>query len=338
MKNLKLIALSVLAFVTIASMVFVSCQKAKTTIESPSSNAVKNNRGVEYINFNDNIYSIKSGILTFETFDKYKQLFESTDPNTLQVFADLIEKSKSMLSYTETDLTPDQKDELHILGKLINSDGMIKIDIFTLLLNFKEKIIFATRYGTSQDLLNANNGKIPSNVYKLNMEDEETIDALLEIKTRGLFCKERYATSNSKVSSYMKTNVYSFINPTDNTTKPLHIEAQVRYVQGGIYYELSARSWTEPQYYAGFPYNNPSYNVPRTLTTNYTWKRRCNSASGNGTNVMSNVYSVGSSVSYDSKFVIYNGWGALKNYNVSATLTSTASAIQNDSYIININN
>jgi hypothetical protein len=44
MKNLKVIALSALAFVTIASMVFVSCQKDSELITTPTTKTVKNTR------------------------------------------------------------------------------------------------------------------------------------------------------------------------------------------------------------------------------------------------------------------------------------------------------
>jgi len=324
----------ILAMTTIA-IIAVACSKVQTKVEPTSTQTIKTTRGDANIRFNNVDYQIQNGILTFETFDKYENLFEVDDPTTLQPFADQVEHEVAMTSYTETSISSEQKDELHFIGKIVNEEGLIKIDVFTILLDFNRSEIYATKTGSIQDLINAKNGNIASNVFEMSMNETETIDELRELKTRGLFCKESYATSKYKeVSSNdgLKTSVL-LGDEDQNAThdKKVELFTSVRYSQYGLYYELNSKYWPTSQVAA----NN--INPPHTWVTTYWWQRRCSSASGSATNTSSSATTVYGFSPAVAKNLIYGNVKALKHYNVTSTVSSSVSVPSGASKSVNIN-
>lgn len=312
----------ILAITTIA-IIAVACSKVQTKVEPTTTQTIKTTRGDANIRFNNDDYQIQNGVLTFETFDKYEHLFEVEDPTTLQPFADQVEREGAMTSYTETSISPEQKEELHFIGKIVNEEGIIKIDVFTILLNFERSEIFATKTGSIQDLINAKNGKIASNVFQMSMEETETIDELRELKTRGLFCKESYATSKYKEitsNDGLKTSV--LLGDADqNATHDAKVElfTSARYSQYGLYYELNSKYWPTSQVAT----NN--INPPHTWVTTYWWQRRCSSASGNSSNTSSSATTVFGFSPAVAKCLIYSNVKALKHYSVTSTISSSFS-------------
>jgi hypothetical protein len=319
---MKKIILSILSI----SFFSTACNITKTTIVPEVKTGITVRTANDKISFNRHEYHIANGMLVFSTFAEYEELFDVENPSELDKFAKDVENSTAIVTYS-TQLTQAEKQELHFISSIINEQGMIKIDVFTLLLNFKDKVIYVTRYGTTNDLISANNGNTPTNVFQLNMEGGETIDALLETKTRGFLCKESYADQKTIISDPMKTYLTEWM-----TSNHISLYAKLRYESYGIFYELFSQSWASPQYTSGM-----TFNPQKTLTTVYWWQRRCSSASGSGTSVMSNNYCVGTATSYSDKYFIYGNAKALKHYNVTATIKSTNSLIYNDSKTININ-
>ncbi len=233
-----------------------------------------------------------------------------------------------MESMTETELTDVKKDELHIIGKLVNSDGVIKIDIFNILLDFENNKVYATSKGTIQDLINAKNGNIISTVFPFSMQENEMLDELIHIKYRGVFCQESYATSKCKLGELITTATVS-----SNPTKVVKFNTGVKYSQWGIYYELNGEwSTTIDNFGSGVGFNW----VKHDLSIVWTWQRRCSSVSGNSSyseNHPNSFFANGTSF----KKLIYSNVRALKHYNLTFTISSPISTTGLP-VAININN
>jgi hypothetical protein len=300
--------------VTIFSAILLSCHKEKPTLQTIKPSIKKSTRTTEdVIIFNNASYQISNGMLNFSTFAHYEKLYEVENPNTLMEFAERVKNSTAMISYIETISNIDENDRLHFIGSIVNEHGLIKIDDFILLLDFNSKLIYATKSGSQQDLINAQTGVLSQNVFVLNMEGEETIDALHEIKTRGLFCKESYATSKFKNNENDKLL-------TDN--KSFVITA--RYSQFGIYYELMSLQLSTP---------NGSHAHFHCFTSGW-WQRRCSNVSG----IINQTLNFAPGLNtLNSNTLWYGNLRALKHYSVTMVVSSNNSIPAGDSKIININ-
>ena len=311
-------------FIAILSVAIftVACKKSIETIVEPSKQITKTTRSVDpIIRFNNNDYLISNGMMNFTTFTQYENLFEVLDANNLTEFAYMVEESDAMQSYNEV-----QSEELkqNFIGSIVNDMGLIKIDVYTILLDFNSRIVYATRTGTAQDLLNAKMGNIASFLLSFSMDANDVIEELIEHKTRGILCNERWAASKNQWTGVLTTSVIVPVNV--NAT----LQANVKYSSSGIYFELQTESYC-PQW---ANIGNTGTVVPRSLYYSYSWERRCGT-SGSGSNTNSCIQSVGA-VNNRCRIVIYGNVRALKHYSLSATISSNRSIPASDSKSVSI--
>jgi len=300
----------------------VACKKSIETIVEPSKQITKTTRSVDgTIRFNNNDYLISNGMMNFTTFTQYENLFEVLDANNLTEFAYMVEESDAIQSYNEAQSEESQQ---NFIGSIVNDKGLIKIDVYTILLDFNSRSVYATRTGTVQDLLNAKNGKIASSVLSFSMDANDVIEELIEHKTRGLLCNARWAVSKNQWTGVLTTSVIVPVNV--NAT----LQANVKYSSSGIYFELQTESYC-PQW---GNIGNTGTVVPRSLYYSYSWERRCGT-SGSGSHTTSCTQSVGA-VNNRCRIVIYGNVRALKHYSLSATISSNGSNPASDSKSVSI--
>ena len=301
----------------------IGCTKSNNTTIETEQVETKTRTQNETIVFNGVDYQISNGMLHFLTFDHYEQLFTMKDLNKLYEFANQVNNAEAMISYVETITDVQKKHELGFVGNIINEQGFIKIDVYTLLLDFTSRKVFATRYGNTNDLLSAKNGTQVTNVHEFSMDENDVIEELRDMKTRGIFCKDRWAESKNLWTDPELITKYAVLGI------PRTLQANVRYSKGGIYFELQTESYCPQWAMLG-----GSENIKRNLNWNYSWIRRCGkSESGSGSS--SNTQSIPAITQRFFK-VVYGNPRALKHYYLSATITSPNSAIPGDSRTVTI--
>jgi hypothetical protein len=319
----KLILISSVACLTIFAMVFLACNKPVTILDHVKNDRPATRGEEDNILFNNVSYTISDGMLKFESFAKYEQLFALEDMNQLQEFSSSVQNSNAMVSYTEKNINSSQKADLSFIGGIVNKDGIIKIDDYTLLLDFNNNLIYATKLTDTKRLIDAKSGLNSSDILTFPMAETDVIDELIIRKTRGILCTQTYAPSKVKFGSSILTTVAG----NQNTFVGLH--NSVRYGQYGIYYELNSHVDAD---YVGTcihfaPFNNQ---------INYSWVRRCSSVTGSGSPLLANANTINCNSTGTMKCLVYGNVRALKNYNITATITSSVSTTPNQTVVVNI--
>jgi len=228
-----------------------------------------------------------------------------------------------MVSMNET-LDNEQKKDF--IGSIVNEMGIVKIDVYTILLDFDAELVYATRYGSIQDLMLAKSGQTVDGVFSFTMNENDVISELEELKTRGVFCSDRWAVKQTGWSQNLQTNV---LNP-GNATCP--IQAGVEYKKYGVYFQLSAESYvTNWATLLG-----TSTVVSRKLAWTGNWTRRCGTSSSfSGSSTSTQTWHA---VCNRYRVIVYGNVRALKSYSIRATITSPNSVPANDSKAITISN
>lgn len=263
-------------------------------------------------------------MLIFSSFSEYENLYEVDDANTLQEFGERVRNSTAMTSYIESITNEDEKDKLSFIGSIVNEQGLMKVDVYTILLDFNAERVFATRYGTVQDLLNAKAGNIATNVLQFTMNEHDVIEELVEHKTRGIICNAPWAPhkSGNINSDPLKTKVLLGApdqNPAGDKKCELFIS--VEYGKYGVYFELRSKYWPTAQVAAN--------NVwpPYSFTTTYSWTRRCGNSGSGGQTYGFNGATMYGVTPAQTKYLAYGNVRALRNYNLTATVYSAQSVI-----------
>jgi hypothetical protein len=328
MKKLIMAILSIAIFT-------VACKKAQTIVEpnNTSNGPTKTRTTEDNITFNGQTYRIQNGMLNFSTFSEYENLYEVEDANTLQDFAERVKNSTAMTSYVESITNEEEKDKLSYIGSIVNAQGLLKVDVYTLLLDFNAERVFATRYGTIQDLLNAKAGNVASNVIPFTMNEHDVIEELIEYKKRGIICNAPWAPAKNahNTNNPLKTKV--LLGSEDQNAqgdKKCELFIRVEYGKYGIYFELRSKYWPTAQVAAN--------NVwpPYSFTTTYSWTRRCGNSGSGGQTYGFNGATMYGVTPAQTKYLAYGNVRALRNYSLTATVYSAQSLIANDSRQVSI--
>lgn len=313
---MKKIILAIFTLTILAS----SCQKTETSVDpNPIEQKVTARSGDDIITFNGVEYQITNGMLNFTSFEQYENLFAVDDPNLLDEFANQVYNSTEMTSYLESIDDEEVKARIGFIGMIVNENGLIKIDDYNILLDFDTRNVFATSEGSTDDLILAKNGEVHENVYPFSMDENDVIDELVAKKTRGIFCKDRWATQKNQWTSNLPTTVYISWGVYAN------MQANVRYTASGIYFEMQTESYC-PEWSLLL---GSTITVPRNLSWTYSWRRRCGT-SGSGSGSSTQTQSTGA-VNNRFRVVVYGNIRALKHYSLQATITSPRSVVPNDS-------
>ena len=319
MNNFKVTALAIMMVLGATSIGLVSCQKDAQIVDMTSSGNVNGTMTplTGEFQFNSVNYQINEGVLEFATFADYENIANSEELTTLTEFAQTCENSNLLTNYY-SGVTDSTKEQYEFLGKLLNSDGIIKIDEFLILIDFNASTVYAKKHGESVELINAKNGEDGNSVVSFAIEDD-VIEELKIYKTRGLFCSAQYQKKFCVDANSMKTNRTSVQQtPGGSITMPVFINTSVKYWPAGIYFELNSRVVVTP---AG----NPLATAPFSYVTTYSCTRRCgNSFSGNSTKTFTNAS--------NHKNVMYWNARALKqgSTTIKSVVSSSASVPSGD--------
>jgi hypothetical protein len=215
---------NVISIFLLSTLFAIACNKSSIEADITKQEKEKLRTSSEQLSFNGVDCQIQQGILQFPTFEHYTSLFDVKEISTLQEFANQVKNSSAMVSYVESITDDNMKSELEIIGSFVNSDGIIKIDAFTLLLDFEARKVFALQQGSINDLLDAKNGNVGNNVFSYSMDNADVIEELQSKKTRWSLCFERYAKNKIKYidSPEFKTTVIA-------SGIPATLQAIVRY-------------------------------------------------------------------------------------------------------------
>jgi hypothetical protein len=304
----KIIAITIFAFIA-ASLVFVSCKKDNiSTIENAKSS--KPTRLVEdYINFNQINYTISDGILKFSSLEEYENLFgNNTQPET-EVFSNLVLGSPAIKTYYSTlDASNPQKGSLKFIGCIVNSDKIIKIGEFLILLDFESNYVYAETDGTLTNLNKAKNGEQVAGVYKFDM-GEDVIEELKLKKTRGLFCGAPWCIKGNKkvggISIISSGNVG--FDLFENIAHPFFLNGE--YEKYGIWFQYIVRDVC-----SGFPIDQMS--GPRVTSGSGQFTRRCG-------NTVTNTINLTSSLPFKHG-LLYGNIRSLSKLDATITMTTTS--------------
>ncbi|MFM2192997.1 MAG: hypothetical protein RLZZ118_1954 [Bacteroidota bacterium] len=316
-KIMKKIILSAISFAFLASLIFISCNKNQIKQTSSNlSNQTKQTRSVSELTTNGITISSIDNVLSFSSISDYESIVNSENRQTLINFASDIENSGIISNYYST-VNGEEKQQFEFLGKLLNTQGIIKIGEFLILIDFTNEKVFAKSDGSVSELLSAKEGTVIPNVLTFDIKDD-VIEELKIKKTRGLFCNDKYSTNHPSINKAgIATNLISsqFVNPADLNQGTIDINVavngEVKYWPAGIYFELNSRIVVTP---AGVPLAT----APFSYTTVWTWKRRCGTNGGNSsTSAFLNAS--------NDKTVCYWNVRALTSYDIKETFSSTAS-------------
>jgi len=324
MNNFKVTALAIMMVLGATSIGLVSCQKDAQIVDMTSSGNVNGTMTplTGEFQFNSVNYQINEGVLEFATFADYENITNSEEITTLTEFAQTCESSNLLANYY-SGVADSTKEQYEFLGKLLNRDGIIKIDEFLILIDFNSSVVYAKKHGEPIELINAKNGVDGNSVVSFAIEDD-VIEELKIYKTRGLFCSAQYQPSFEKFPSNgaLSTNLTSTQpTPGGTVTLPVMINTSVKYWPAGIYFELNSRVVVTP---AG----SVLATAPFSYTTTYSCTRRCgNSFNGTSTRSFNNAS--------NDKNVMYWNVRALKkgSTSIKSTVTSSASVPAGDTRV-----
>jgi hypothetical protein len=307
----KIIAITIIAFIT-TSLIFVSCKKNEPTTQNKTTTKLSRSEVLSINNINSKIIN---GVLTFESIEDYKSIYDVNNYSDILTFANLVNSTEGFTSLYSIIENTETKNQYEFLGKLLNQNSVIKIGEFLILIDFASGKVFAKTDATEVELISAKNGNSNNSVQTFDI-NEDVVEELQFKKTRGLFCSARWC-GNPPNGQSINTNMTSVqqVNPADPSlgfvTLPVIINGFTKYWAAGIYFELNSRIVVTP---AG----SPLATAPFSYQTTYTAKRRC------GNNVGSSSSSSFTNASND-KTIMYWNVRALSKYNITETFSSSAS-------------
>jgi hypothetical protein len=279
-----------------ASIILItSCTK---TQQGTTTNLIpKATRSESYAEINGVQASVTNGILKFKSLDDYSAIYEVSEFGPLQNFANAVSALPNFTTYYSTiPSTDENKDQFAMLGKLLNSNSIIRIGEFTILVDFGGSKVYAKTDGVTDEMLAAKAGQSIIGMLTFDIHDD-VIEELKLKKTRGLFCSDpwRPAQSDSRGMAFKQV----FSSDADWGT------LCAKYWPAGIYFELNSKVTTT---YSGSYFTHES---------TWSWQRRCGK-SGSGTR----TYSTPIKMNTDKNFIYYNV-RALTSGSVSAKLSSS---------------
>ena len=329
MNNFKVTALAIMMVLGATSIGLVSCQKDAQIVDvtnsvNPATANGGNTRSVdEEIDFNGATYLISNGMLNFTTFGHYEQFFNVEDPNNLNEFGEMVKSSQAMTSYNE--IVNGEKEE-DFIGNIVNEMGLIKIDAFTILLDFDAKMVYSTQHGTVRNLIGAKAGISSDLVFTFTMDEHEVIDELIELKTRGIGCSAPWAQSGKvdNINNPLKTSAPLSSKDATTANPNVNMYVEVCYAKYGIYFQLKSKYWPTLQV--------ATNNVwpPYSFTTTASWKRRCGSNGSFGQTLGFNGATMYGVSPATVKCNVYSNMRALSSYTIKGQVYSSLSVPAGD--------
>jgi hypothetical protein len=301
----KIIAITIIAFIT-TSLIFVSCKKNQIDPVGIT-NTTKQTRAIEdNITYNNVVYNISDGILKFSSLTEYENLFgENTQPDT-EPFSNLILNSPAIKTYYSTIPNSNTaKSNLKFIGSIINSDKVVKIGEFLILLDFESDKVYAKTDGTLAELNNAKNGQSVAGVLKYDMGDD-VIQELKLKKTRGLFCNANWCGKGRLGDNSL---LISFNSGGNNFNHPHVVSGN--YQKYGIWFNYWAETFVD-----GFPNSFSAIAGSRSMSASGSFTRRCG-------NTVNNTASHGNSFTAYIDKLMYGNVRSLSRIDATMIMVTT---------------
>jgi hypothetical protein len=336
----NLIYSTAIGFTAFLSITFFACNKS--TINRSSVNAnnenIKQTRDASTVNFNDVTATISNNIVSFNSIEDYKRIFEVENYDDLLDFANEVNSTSNFTSFYSKldpkflDENNNGKDQYEFIGKLLNNNSIIRLGEFTLLIDFDNEKVFAKTDGTESELISAKNGNAIEGIHQYSIYDDVAEELSLK-KTRGLFCHDSWAGNPANGGSMLLSTISTQNMPVgfDNFGNTIYGNVDMqevlnvcnKYWAAGIYFELNGRVIITP---AG----NPLATAPFAYTVQYTWKRRCGTSGGN-------THSFSFANASSDKKICYWNVRALTKYSLTTTASSSVSSIPGQTVVITTN-
>lgn len=315
----KTILISGLACLSIFATVFYSCNKSTNSI-SPTTITKKTRSASATFTFQGKTIAIENDRVKFASFDDYEYVANNSDQSELDEFITSLNNTGVLTSYNSiANHSNDDAFKFNFIGDIVNSQGIIEIDNFLVLLDFEASKVFASKTINVQNLLDAKNGTVNNDVSVFDM-DEDVIEELKIKKTRGLFCGDRHALGKTHTSPKLETTARLTWKDCDTVHHDCRIslELNTNYCKYGIWFKLYSELQSKP-WQTATSQRQPQW----SFHTTFTFTKRCG-PTVTGTDNQSAATCVNCGDLCVRKMA-HTGTRSLKTYNITADAHSSES-------------
>lgn len=266
---------------------------------------------------------VEDGVLTFNTIEEFEQLEQLEQSGRTNEFIENLRRLKNFFSYNQSHFTDRSLD---FIGDIVNIDGLIKIENYSIKLDFKKRLVFVSSQLSGQELNFINVTDLPPGVECYTM-DEDVLSEIKNKKSRGILCRDRYAKGKDLEDGIQgKTIIDFYVQPIGGNTNgvPSLVSAPeswivyVEYCPTGLWYKMWSECWAAPANTYGYFGRGPI-----DMYTSFWCQRRCGKEIA-GQSLFNNVPQTSGG---PAKRVVYSSPRGLKHYWITAKIVVDASRL-----------